>query len=209
MDLPVRSKRARGTPYSHPIKLFYTSNMPIILQSALVSNLYFISQLLYKRYSGNLLVQLLGRWQVRTLFSCRSDLVVGLSGPAVAASWGSISHLLYLGTHRFCNARCDSLHHSQVASTLANSDRHRTVSQLIGVAHRCSCELIKPTLDRAPSPRASVLTPALHRAQEQEYSSQMVPVGGLVYYISPPTSLTEVRSQFFCTEVAACRLPGH
>ena len=28
--------------------------------------------------------------------------------------------------------------------------------------------------------------------QEQEYSSQMVPVGGLVYYISPPTSLTEV-----------------
>ena len=66
MDLPVRSKRARGTPYSHPIKLFYTSNMPIILQSALVSNLYFISQLLYKRYSGNLLVQLLGRWQVRT-----------------------------------------------------------------------------------------------------------------------------------------------
>ncbi len=64
MDLPVRSKRARGTPYSHPIKLFYTSNMPIILQSALVSNLYFISQLLYKRYSGNLLVQLLGRWQV-------------------------------------------------------------------------------------------------------------------------------------------------
>ena len=67
VDLPVRSKRARGTPYSHPIKLFYTSNMPIILQSALVSNLYFISQLLYKRYSGNLLVQLLGRWQVRAV----------------------------------------------------------------------------------------------------------------------------------------------
>jgi protein transport protein SEC61 subunit alpha len=28
-----------------------------------VSNLYFFSQLLYKRYSGNILVQLLGRWQ--------------------------------------------------------------------------------------------------------------------------------------------------
>jgi len=37
--------------------------MPIILQSALVSNLYFISQLLFKRYGGNFLVQLLGRWQ--------------------------------------------------------------------------------------------------------------------------------------------------
>lgn len=50
MDLPVRNKRARGQQGSYPIKLFYTSNMPIILQSALVSNLYFISQLLYKRY---------------------------------------------------------------------------------------------------------------------------------------------------------------
>lgn len=42
--LPVRSKNARGQQGSYPIKLFYTSNMPIILQSALVSNLYFISQ---------------------------------------------------------------------------------------------------------------------------------------------------------------------
>lgn len=92
VDLPVRSRRARGTQHSYPIKLFYTSNMPIILQSALVSNLYFISQLLYKRYGGNLFVQLLGRWK------------------------------------------------------------------------------------------------------EQEYSSQMYPVGGLVYYISPPTSLSDVAA---------------
>ena len=64
MDLPVRSKQRRGHQQNYPIKLFYTSNMPIILQSALVSNLYFISQLLYKRYGGNILVQLLGKWQV-------------------------------------------------------------------------------------------------------------------------------------------------
>ncbi len=64
MELPIRSKRARGATSTYPIKLFYTSNMPIILQSALVSNLYFISQLLFKRYGGNFLVQLLGRWQV-------------------------------------------------------------------------------------------------------------------------------------------------
>ena len=63
VDLPVRSKRNRGIVSNYPIKLFYTSNMPIILQSALVSNMYFISQLLYKRYGGNFLVQLLGRWQ--------------------------------------------------------------------------------------------------------------------------------------------------
>ncbi|CAI9757121.1 unnamed protein product [Fraxinus pennsylvanica] len=41
---PARPKNARGQQGSYPIKLFYTSNMPVILQSALVSNLYFISQ---------------------------------------------------------------------------------------------------------------------------------------------------------------------
>lgn len=64
MDLPVRSKRTRGQQSSYSIKLFYTSNMPIILQSALVSNLYFISQLLFKRFRTNFLVGLLGTWQV-------------------------------------------------------------------------------------------------------------------------------------------------
>lgn len=70
MDLPVRSKQRRGAQQNYPIKLFYTSNMPIILQSALVSNLYFISQLLYKRYGGNILVQLLGKWQVTITPTC-------------------------------------------------------------------------------------------------------------------------------------------
>lgn len=65
VDLPVRSKQRRGQQQQYPIKLFYTSNMPIILQSALVSNLYFISQLLYKRYGTYFIVKLLGRWRVR------------------------------------------------------------------------------------------------------------------------------------------------
>merc|ERR1711907_911521 len=42
---------------SYPIKLFYTSNIPIILQTALVSNL------LYRRFKSNMLVNLLGQWQ--------------------------------------------------------------------------------------------------------------------------------------------------
>lgn len=44
VDLPIKSARYRGQQSSYPIKLFYTSNIPIILQSALVSNLYVISQ---------------------------------------------------------------------------------------------------------------------------------------------------------------------
>jgi len=63
VDLPVKSSKMRGGQGTYPIKLFYTSNIPIILQTALVSNLYFFSQLLYKRFSDNLIVNLLGRWQ--------------------------------------------------------------------------------------------------------------------------------------------------
>merc|ERR1719364_149586 len=63
VDLPVKSQKQRGQQGSYPIKLFYTSNIPIILQTALVSNLYFFSQLLYKRFRSNMLVNLLGQWQ--------------------------------------------------------------------------------------------------------------------------------------------------
>lgn len=62
VDLPIKYAKARGQQGSYPIKLFYTSNMPIILQSALVSNLYFFSQMLYKRYPSNFLVNLFGSW---------------------------------------------------------------------------------------------------------------------------------------------------
>lgn len=106
MVLPVRSKNARGQQGSYPIKLFYTSNMPIILQSALVSNIYFISQvlevtflcittssnfsfynsciccwyqLLHRKYSGNFLVNLLGKWKESEYSSGHSVPVGGIA----------------------------------------------------------------------------------------------------------------------------------
>jgi protein transport protein SEC61 subunit alpha len=62
VKIPLQHRSARGQQSFYDIKLFYNGNMPIILQTALVSNLYFISQLLYKRYAGNVIVNLLGRW---------------------------------------------------------------------------------------------------------------------------------------------------
>ena len=53
----------KGYKQPYPIKLFYTSNIPIILQTAFVSNLYFFSQILSKKFRGNFLVNLLGKWQ--------------------------------------------------------------------------------------------------------------------------------------------------
>jgi len=63
VDLAVKNTKVRGQQGSYPIKLFYTSNTPIILQTALVSNMYFFSQLLYRRFKSNMLVGLLGQWQ--------------------------------------------------------------------------------------------------------------------------------------------------
>eukprot|EP00929_Paragymnodinium_shiwhaense_P006574 TRINITY_DN11022_c0_g2_i1.p1 TRINITY_DN11022_c0_g2~~TRINITY_DN11022_c0_g2_i1.p1 ORF type:complete len:474 (+),score=139.41 TRINITY_DN11022_c0_g2_i1:62-1483(+) len=63
IDLQMKHQKIRGHTSTYPIKLFYTSNMPIILQTALVSNLYFFSQLLYKRFKSNIVVCMLGQWQ--------------------------------------------------------------------------------------------------------------------------------------------------
>ena len=63
VEIPVKSNRQRGHQGTYPIKLFYTSNMPIMLQSALVSQIFFISQVLYKRFPENIFVRLLGVWQ--------------------------------------------------------------------------------------------------------------------------------------------------
>lgn len=62
VEIPVCSQSVKGTRGSYPIRLFYTSNIPIILQSALVSNVYFISQMLYRRFPNNMLVSLFGTW---------------------------------------------------------------------------------------------------------------------------------------------------
>lgn len=63
IDIPLVSNKMRGIRHQYPIKLFYTSNTPIILQTALVSNLYLISQVLYRKYRTNFLVRILGQWQ--------------------------------------------------------------------------------------------------------------------------------------------------
>jgi protein transport protein SEC61 subunit alpha len=63
VEIPVKSSRQRGARGSYPVRLFYTSNMPIMLQSALSSNIFLISQMLYSRFSENLLVQLFGVWE--------------------------------------------------------------------------------------------------------------------------------------------------
>lgn len=75
-QLPIRSTKVRGQIGTYPIKLFYTSNTPIMLQSALTSNVFLISQMLYHRFPNNPIIALLGVWGVKP----------GTQGPHVALS---------------------------------------------------------------------------------------------------------------------------
>lgn len=59
-NLSLFPRNMRGQSVQFPIKLFYTSNIPIILQTALIQNIYFFSQILWKKYRGNILVRILG-----------------------------------------------------------------------------------------------------------------------------------------------------
>jgi protein transport protein SEC61 subunit alpha len=70
IEIPVKSNRFRGQRGTYPVKLFYTSNMPIMLESALTSNVFIISQMLASRFPSNILVKLLGVWEVRSDTTC-------------------------------------------------------------------------------------------------------------------------------------------
>ena len=70
IEIPVKSNRFRGQRGTYPIKLFYTSNMPIMLQSALTSNVFIVSQMLASRFPSNLFVKILGIWEVCVATVC-------------------------------------------------------------------------------------------------------------------------------------------
>jgi len=64
VDLPLKHTKNRGMAGRKlPIKLFYTSNIPVILQTALVSHIYTFSQILARRFPGNRMILLLGDWR--------------------------------------------------------------------------------------------------------------------------------------------------
>jgi protein transport protein SEC61 subunit alpha len=63
VELKMTSTKNRGMHRPYPIRLFSTSSIPVILQAALIQNINFISEVLYRRYSTNVFVRLLGRWQ--------------------------------------------------------------------------------------------------------------------------------------------------
>ena len=60
VEIPVSYSEHRGFRGKYPIKLLYTSNIPVILVSAVFADIYFIAQMLYNVQPHNAFVQILG-----------------------------------------------------------------------------------------------------------------------------------------------------
>ncbi len=63
IELRLTHRKYSGYMERFPVKLFYTSNMSVILQSALVSNFHIISQSLHQRFRHSWWIGILGTWQ--------------------------------------------------------------------------------------------------------------------------------------------------
>ena len=64
VELPLQSNRVRGQQGTYPIKLFYTSNTPVMIHSAVLTNYTLLSQILFNKFPKNLIVRLIGTWAV-------------------------------------------------------------------------------------------------------------------------------------------------
>ena len=60
--LTVKYQKARGMERPFPVKFFYASNMPVILHTCLISNIYFMSQMLYNSQPNSPFIGLFGKW---------------------------------------------------------------------------------------------------------------------------------------------------
>ncbi|MBD3192683.1 MAG: preprotein translocase subunit SecY [Candidatus Heimdallarchaeota archaeon] len=61
IEIPISHAQYK-IPARYPIKFLYVSNIPVILASALFANVYFISQILYRKLQGHPIVDLIGTW---------------------------------------------------------------------------------------------------------------------------------------------------
>lgn len=66
IELPVSYARYRGMRSRYPVKLLYVSNIPVILTSTLMADIYLISQIIWARFNSgndNILLNLIGMYE--------------------------------------------------------------------------------------------------------------------------------------------------
>ncbi|MEM3736763.1 MAG: preprotein translocase subunit SecY [Candidatus Bathyarchaeia archaeon] len=65
VEIPIAHAQYRGYKGIYPVKLFYVSNIPVILTSALFADIYFGAQILYTRLQTGFLVDILGKFDAQ------------------------------------------------------------------------------------------------------------------------------------------------
>ncbi|EJW04124.1 preprotein translocase, SecY subunit [Edhazardia aedis USNM 41457] len=64
VELPLESTQVRGQKGKWPIKLFYSSTTPIIVQGYIVGHISTISKFLYQKFPSNFIIRFLGVWEM-------------------------------------------------------------------------------------------------------------------------------------------------
>ena len=60
LEIAVKNNRFRGQRGGYPVKLYYTSSMPIMLEPARISNVLIIFKMSASRFQNDTLVRFLG-----------------------------------------------------------------------------------------------------------------------------------------------------
>jgi protein transport protein SEC61 subunit alpha len=63
VEIPLQYAQYRGMKAKYPIKLLYTSNIPVILAQALYANIIFFGQMLSNAFPNNVFIDILGRYE--------------------------------------------------------------------------------------------------------------------------------------------------
>lgn len=78
VNLKLTQDNRRGHVNNYPIRLFYLSNTPIMIQSAIISQLHIMSSILYQKFRNYSWVRLLAVWQ-RDPVSGKDQLIGGFT----------------------------------------------------------------------------------------------------------------------------------
>jgi len=62
VEVLVKYQKYRAQQGKYPIKLFYTSNLPLVMYAVISGNIFMISQVLYSAFPNSLLVHVTGKW---------------------------------------------------------------------------------------------------------------------------------------------------
>ncbi len=101
VEIPLQYAKYRGMRAKYPIKLLYTSNIPVILAQALFANIIFFAQIIYNAFPTNVFLNWLGVFQ-KDPASGRLIAISGLARYvtppqgifAVAQQWDGAPHVI-------------------------------------------------------------------------------------------------------------------